>query len=223
MAMAMTFDATLKEMGRDSPLGVLTTFDRPPSGPVQLLNVDLSTVTSATDLLLGIGDPLEEIVHVEFQSSAAARKHADLMVYNALAFAHYQVPVHTVIILLRPEAQHSNLNGTVAYSPRPGRGKMEFSYEIVRLWEHAAEDLLAGDLGLTPLAMLGRLPNELSLEDGLAAVAQRLVDRLTKEVPRDRAKKLLTEALLLAGLRIRRDAAARIFREYMQCKNPIPT
>lgn len=88
--MPMTFDATLKDMGRDSPLGVLTTFDRPPTGPVQLLNVDLSTVTSATDLLLGVGDPLAEIVHVEFQSSAAARKHADLMVYNALAFAHYQ-------------------------------------------------------------------------------------------------------------------------------------
>jgi hypothetical protein len=89
---------------------------------------------------------------------------------------------------------------------------MEFSYDIVRLWERAAEELLAGDIGLTPLAMLGRLPQELSLEDGLAAVAQRLVDRLNREVPPERAKKLLTEALLLTGLRIRRDVAARIFR-----------
>ena len=64
----------------------------------------------------------------------------------------------------------------------------------------------------TPLAVLGRLPDGLALEDGLGAVAQRLVDRLNKEVPTDRAKKLLTEALLLTGLRIRRDAAARIFR-----------
>lgn len=207
--MPMTFDATLKDMGRDSPLGVLTTFDRPPTGPVKLLNVDLSTVTSATDLLLGVGDPLQEIVHVEFQSSAAARKHADLMVYRALAFAHYQAPVHTVIVLLRPEAQHSNLSGTVAYAPRPGRGKMDFSYEIVRLWERAAEELLAGDISLSPLAVLGRLPEELSLVDGLTAVA--LVDRLNKESPPDRARKLLTEALLLTGLRIRRDAAARVF------------
>jgi hypothetical protein len=210
--MPMTFDATLKDKGRDSPLGVLTTFDRPPTLPVKLLSVDLSTVTSATDLLLGLGDPLEEIVHVEFQSSAAGRKHADLLVYNALAFAHYQVPVHTVIILLRPAAQHSNLSGTVAYAPRPGRGRMEFGYEIVRLWERPAGDLLAGDIGLTPLAVLGRLPAELSLEDALTAVAQRLVDRLTKEAPPDRAKKLLTEALLLTGLRIRREAAARGFR-----------
>jgi hypothetical protein len=32
------------------------------------------------------------------------------------------------------------------------------------------------------------------------------------EAPLDRAKKLLTDALLLTGLRVRRDQAARIFR-----------
>jgi hypothetical protein len=45
----------------------------------------------------------------------------------------------------------------------------------------------------------------------LTAIAQRLEERLTQEVP-DRAKKLLTDALLLTGLRVRRDAAVRIFR-----------
>src|SRR5204862_4672191 len=107
--MAMTFDATLKDMGRDSPQGFLAAFDRPATLPVRLLNVDLSTVTTAADLILGIGDPLQEIVHQDFQSSAAAWKHADVMVYNALLFAHYHVPVHTVVVLLRPEAVHANM------------------------------------------------------------------------------------------------------------------
>src|SRR5947208_752320 len=102
--MAMTFDATLKEMGRESPRGFLATFDRPPTEPVQLLNVDLSTVTALADLVLGLGEPLAEIIQLDFQSSAAAWKHADVMVYNALLFAHYHVPVHTNVILLRPEA-----------------------------------------------------------------------------------------------------------------------
>lgn len=210
--MAMTFDATLKEMGRDSPRDFLATFDRPPPAPVKPLNVDLSTVTTAADLILGVGDPLEEIVHIDFQSSAAPWKHADLMVYNALVFAHYHVPVHTVMLLLRPEASHSNMNGAIQYAPRRGRGKMDFGYEIVRLWERPAEELLAADLGVTPLAMLGKLPEGLALEDGLAGVAQRLVERLTKEAPPERVKKLLTEALLLTGLRVRRDVASRIFR-----------
>jgi hypothetical protein len=36
--MAMTFDATLKDMGRESPVGFLATFDQPPVVPVRLLN-----------------------------------------------------------------------------------------------------------------------------------------------------------------------------------------
>jgi hypothetical protein len=210
--MAMTFDATLKDMGRESPQGFLAAFDRPPAGPVRLLNVDLSTVTTAADLILGLGEPLAEIVQLDFQSSAAAWKHADEMAYNALLFAHYHVPVHTLLILLRPQAAHANLNGVVRYAPRPGRGRMDFAYEVVRLWERPVAELLAADLGVAPLAMLGRLPEGLSLEDGLAAVAQRVAQRLTDEAPPDRAKKLLTDALLLTGLRVRRDAAVRIFR-----------
>jgi hypothetical protein len=72
--------------------------------------------------------------------------------------------------------------------------------------------LLRADAGVAPLAMLGRLPEELSLEDGLAAVAGQVVERLMHEVPPERVKKLLTEALLLTGLRVRRDVATRIFR-----------
>jgi hypothetical protein len=67
-------------------------------------------------------------------------------------------------------------------------------------------------LGVAPLAMLGRLPEGLSLEDGLTAVAHRVVGRLTNEAPPNRVKKLLTDAFLLTGLRVRRDVAARIFR-----------
>ncbi len=210
--MAMTFDATLKDMGRESPKGFAAAFDRPPTGPVRLLNVDLSTVTTAADLVLGIGDPLEEIVQLEFQSSAAAWKHATVMLYNALLFDHYHVPVHTIVVLLRPEAAHANLNGVIRYAPRPDRGKMDFGYEVLSLWKRPAQELLAADLGVTPLAMLGQLPEGPSLEEGLAAVAQRVVERLIQEAPPDRARKLLTDALLLTGLRVRRDIAARIFR-----------
>ncbi len=179
---------------------------------MKLLNVDLSTVTTAADLIVGLGDPLEEIIQLDFQSSAAAWKHADLLVYHALLFAHYHVPVHTIIILLRPEAGHANVSGVIRYAPRPGRGSMDFTYEVVRLWERPAAELLAADLGVAPLAMLGRLPEDLPLEDGLAVVAQRVVERLTNEAPPERMKKLLTEALLLTGLRVRRDVAQRIFR-----------
>src|SRR5262249_49357989 len=136
----------------------------------------------------------------------------DLMVYNALLFGHYHVPVHTIILLLRPEAAYANLNGSIDYAPRPEHGSMHFSYQIVRLWERPAEELLAADPGVAPLALLGRWPEGESLEAGLAGVAQQVVGRLEKEVPPERVKTLLTDALLLTGLRVRRDVAARIFR-----------
>jgi hypothetical protein len=43
-------------------------------------------------------------------------------------------------------------------------------------------------------------------------VDQQVVERLQKEAPPARVKTLLTDALLLTGLRVRRDVAARIFR-----------
>jgi hypothetical protein len=104
------------------------------------------------------------------------------------------------------------MDGAVHYAARPGRGKMDFDYEVVKLWEHPAEELLKGDLAVVPLAVLGRLPEGQPLEDGLAAVAQRLVERLIQEAPPDRAKTLLTDALLLTGLRVKRQVATGIFR-----------
>lgn len=107
---------------------------------------------------------------------------------------------------------HPNADGTVQYSPRPGRGKMDFGYQVVRLGERPAEQLLAGELGLAPLAMLGQLSEGATVEDGLAAVAQRLVQRLTQEAEPARATKPLTSALLLTGLRVDRHVAGNIFR-----------
>lgn len=210
--MPMPFDATLKDLGRDAPADVLATFDRPPTAALALLNVDLSTVTTAADLVIGLGDPLQEIVHLDFQASAAAWKHADILAYQALLFRQFHVPVHGIVILLRPQAAHANLSGAINFAPRPGRGKMDFGYEVLPLWERRAADLLAGALGTAPLAVLGALPADVPLVDGLRQVAERLIERLNREAPPDRARKLLTSAFMLTGLRVRRQVARDIFR-----------
>jgi len=217
--MSMPFDATLKDLGRDYPTDLLTTFDQAPTGAVALLNVDLSTITTAADLVVGIGDPLEDVVHVDFQSSAAAWKHADVLTYNALLHAEYHIPVHSIVILLRPQAAHSNLNGVVSYATRSGRGSMNFAYEIVRLWERPAETFLNGALGTLPFAVLGTLPEGVPIVDALAAVAQRLIERIEREASADQGRKLLTAAFLLAGLRVTRAVARQVFRGVSQMRD----
>jgi hypothetical protein len=56
------------------------------------------------------------------------------------------------------------------------------------------------------------LPEAQSMEEGLASVAKRLFERLDQEPANERRVRLMTDALLLAGLRVRRDTARTIFR-----------
>ncbi len=111
-----------------------------------------------------------------------------------------------------PQAAHANLNGGVAYAPRPGRGKRDFQFEVVRLWERPVGDLLAGDIGVLPLAPLGQLPGGVDLESGLAAVVQQMSERLLREAPPDQLRRLLTAAFVLTGLRVSSRLALQLFQ-----------
>jgi hypothetical protein len=75
------FDATLKDIVADypgdfTPLGI-------PKRPATVLNVDLSTISGATDVALGFGNPVDEIVDLNFQSGPDVGLPARLHLYNA--------------------------------------------------------------------------------------------------------------------------------------------
>jgi hypothetical protein len=204
------FDATLKDLGSEYPRDFLLTFDQATMRPVKL-NVDLSTITTSADIVLGLGDPLEEIVHIDFQSTAMKTKHVDIAAYNVLLYRTYLVPVHSIVILLRPAAAHSNLNGTVSYNARPGRGSMIFTYELVRVWERPVEEFLAGALGTLPLAVLGKVPEGVDVVEGLSSVVQRMTQRLDAGATAEQRRYLMTASYLLAGLRFRPNVCKQLF------------
>jgi predicted transposase YdaD len=208
----MQFDATFKDLARASPLGLLTTFDCNPPLPVRILSPDLSTVTALADVVYGIGDPLREVVHFDFQASASATKHADVMFYNALLYRQYHVPVHSIAVLLRPKAAHSNFNGAVTYSARPERGKMDFRYEVIALWERPVADLLGGEIGVVPLAILGRLPVGVDPDIGLTRVVEQISERILREAPPEQVRRLLTAAFVLTGLRVTKTKSRELFQ-----------
>ncbi len=120
--MAKPFDATLKDLAGLDPAGLLAEIDAPPTVPVRLLNVDLSTVTTATDIVFGLGEPLQEVIHLEVQAGPDPDKHRDLLAYHALLHRQYRVPVHSILLLLRPQALFSSQTGSLHYAARPGRG-----------------------------------------------------------------------------------------------------
>jgi hypothetical protein len=77
--MAHRFDATLKELLAPRPEDFVPVFRLPQVKPAKALNVDLSTISAATDVAFGFGSPLQEIVDLNFQSgpdaTLAARLH----------------------------------------------------------------------------------------------------------------------------------------------------
>lgn len=72
--------------------------------PMSVLNVDLSTISAASDIVIGYGEPLARIVDLNLQSSRDIDLADRLLLYNALLWYRFRVPVHSVVVLLRPSA-----------------------------------------------------------------------------------------------------------------------
>src|SRR5581483_5296446 len=214
--MPLPFDATLKQLVQAHPRDWLAAFHVPADAPVEVLTPDLSTVSRFADTVLRVGD--RGIFHLDFQSGPDAALPRRLLLYNALLHEAYAVPVHTAVVLLRPGAGGAGLRGAVNYQMVPRRGRMEFRFEVIRLWQRPAEELLAGGLGVIPLAPLGRLPAGARPPAGLAGVVERLVERVTREASPTDAAGLLSAAFILTGLRVPRPQGVELFRRVREMR-----
>lgn len=200
--MSHPFDATIKELVRRYPLDWLKGLDIQTELPVRALDSELSTISTEADKVLGIGDPLSSVVHIEFQSSRDPSLAPRLLVYNGLLYRRFKVPVHTSVVLLRKQADEPSMNGILRYDTQGGRAGVEFRFEVLRIWERPASTLLTGGLGMVPLAALGELPEDSSPEAAFTGVLRRIDKRLAGELPADDAKRLLMAAWILTGMRV---------------------
>jgi hypothetical protein len=101
--MPRPYDATVKDLAAQEPAEFVACFDTPTDRSVTLLNVDLSTVMTAADVVFGIGEPLAEIVHLDAQAGASATKHLDVLLTGLRLKAPDQVRqlFHGVPIAMR--------------------------------------------------------------------------------------------------------------------------
>jgi hypothetical protein len=114
--MSLPFDATLKSILSESPADLCRAFHLPMTEPAESLNVDLSTISAATDIGIGYGEPMQEIVDLNFQSGPDPHVDARLLLYNAAFYLRYHVPVRSILVLLRPKAETPGLNGKLTYT-----------------------------------------------------------------------------------------------------------
>jgi hypothetical protein len=207
--MSLPFDATLKEIFSPRPEDFAPVFRFPPIEPAQALNVDLSTISAATDVAFGFGDPLQEIVDLNFQSGPDLALDARLLLYNAAFHLRYRVPVRSVLILLRPKADTGDLTGKLSYLC--GGKRVEFEYDVVRMWQQAVDPFLHGGLALLPLATLCQMPADKPLHDALREVVREIDRRLAQETDHAQAVRLMTAAFILTGLRVHKEDLATIY------------
>ena len=179
--MSLPFDATIKDVVQVCPADVAAVLGLDELGPPSILNVDLSTITAATDIVFGFGEPLVSIYDLNFQSGRDAALAARLLLYNALLYQRFGVPVHTIVVLLRPAADDLALTGKLKYRTRRRGGKLDFSFEVVRLWQLPVRSILQGGVGTLPLAPLCRQLGDLPLEDALPDLVRQIDSRLSRE------------------------------------------
>lgn len=215
--MSLPFDATVKDLVVTHPHDFDQMFAQERTGPVDVLNVDLSTVSASTDVVIGYGDPLDSITDWNFQASRDPELISRALVYNALLHHRHHVLVESVIVLMRSKGNDTSLDGRYMYqSPARGGGKVEFRYRLIRLWEIPVSRLLRGGPGTLPLAVLGKL--EHSGRRGLESIVNRVAQRIDEETSGEEERKLLTAAYTLIGLRTNREDATRLFKRIPQMK-----
>ena len=139
--MPLRYDATLKDIVRH-PAELAAVFGLPTEEATSTLNVDLSTLSAASDVVLGFGEPLREIADLNFQSGPDANLPGRVLHYNAALHARYGVPIRTMVVLLRPKADAASLTGKLAYGVAGHR--LEFEYSVERLWQQPTDRFLKG-------------------------------------------------------------------------------
>ncbi len=205
--MAKPFDATTKSLLTTEPSQLLAYLGLGEGHLVEVLNVDLSTVTAEADAVLGVADPEPWIAHVEFQASPDRDLGRRLLRYNVLIGHDRAIPVRSVALLLRPEADGPSVTGRVERFWPGGERYLDFRYDVVRAWQQPVEAILNGGLGMLPLAPIAAVSRA-----DLPAVIHRLRDRLANEATPNQARTLWASTYVLMGLLYNSEESAQLLK-----------
>jgi hypothetical protein len=159
------------------------------------------------DHVFHIGGPDPWLVQIEFQASSDPRLVHRMDIYSTLLERRHRLPVQSVAVLLRPEAESPSLTGLDERRLPHGRMYRTFQYDVVRIWQESVEALLAGPLATLPLAPL------VGVSDAdVAQVLRRIEARVRQEAAPAIAERVRAGTYLLLGLRFPEDVIDDLLR-----------
>jgi hypothetical protein len=204
--MPKPFDATTKWLVDLRPADWLALIGMPgavgtpldPEIEPHLVDTDLAAITAAADRVIRVYEPAPELVDLEFLTGHHGHETAaTMLLYSRLLTRKFALPVRSVIILLRPEADSPLLTGKL--EERYGDGTtvyLTFGFVVVRVWDLDVEAVLRGGIGTLPLAPLANVS-----ADAIPDVIRRMQERLDAEAPPELARELWSAAYIIMGLR----------------------
>jgi predicted transposase YdaD len=195
------FDVSAKELIWDDPAAWLDRLGIGAPGPVTVVDSDITTLTAAADKVIRVDGPQPYLVNFELQSSNQTDLVETTWFRQAALFHRHRLPVLTVLVLLRRDANAPSVTGRFEMSLPDGWLANQYNYRVVRIWQDDPEAYLTAGVNLVPLAPLTNIA-----EEALPGLVQRMADRINAE-PQPRAAMLWTATYLLLGLRFSNDFA----------------
>ncbi len=170
------------------------------------MDSDAAVLTTVADKVLRVSDDHPYLVNLEFHTYYDADVVRTLWLRQAVLDHRHNLPVLSVLVLVRKQANVPRLRGVYDRRLPNGQPTNRYHYRVVRLWREDPEDYLTGGVSLMPLAPL----TNISKAD-LPGVVRRMRERL-EALPGPRADKLWDAAYFLAGARYPADLVDRLFQ-----------
>jgi predicted transposase YdaD len=170
------------------------------------LDTALPAATFQADGLFRLETEPPKLLHIEYESSHQLGRPKRFLAYNALVTHRESCETETVVILLRPEAESSDMVSPYVEYTHGDKLKKLFDFNIIRVWEYPPEEFLSGGPGMWTLAPLGNVAAA-ELPQVMTELKNRW-DGLAEET----AKELSNLTKILMGLVYNRDTIRSLFR-----------
>jgi hypothetical protein len=108
--MPKRYDAAVKHLLEGYPVDWMRFVGVPGSPRVEAVDTDLSTITTEADKVFRIRDRGSWLLHLELQAGRDRQLPRRVLRYNILLEARHDLPVHSVVVLLRPQADGRELS-----------------------------------------------------------------------------------------------------------------
>ncbi len=179
----------------DDPVAWLRRLGIDPQGPVEVVDSDITTLSAAADKVIRVGGPEPFLVNIELQASHDTDLVRTIWYRQVALDYRHNVPVLTVLVLLRKEANSPSFTGKHERFLPDGRLVNRYDYQVVKLWKEPADSFLNAGVELVPLAPLSDVAEQ-QLPDLIHRMAARI-----NILPPGRANKLWAASYFLMGMR----------------------